>query len=403
MTLASNTVRFAVLLLPKNLRDRYREQWTSDLRDAAEAGIQPREIAVGALAFAATVNRPIPPGLRRPDGATVARRARLAVALSLSAAMLGLTQFARVQLGGYTGDQTREFAVFLVVFVLSVYFAGALVAAVAIISVTAAIGGRVRAAVSILVVASVIPGVQVWIDGFTFGPLTVEIWFGEFLYLARQGAVYVVAAGAVFFALRLVRLKRHGGRAVTSAPSKRATVLSAVAVLAVATAGILNAAHVWAARTEPVFSWLPGESVTSGPDGTLIRTPIPQTRALYDEWLAQKELFEQLVAVGFIGFTVVAIACVVTVIVGGFTLRLRPSVLATFALAVLLVADASVLAFMRLGVAASTIPPELLLFGGQVLLVAACLTAVGDMRFADAHGTEADGVTDFGHVEPLKG
>lgn len=55
---SENVVRFAATLLPAPMRDRYREQWLGELRDAEEVGIPRAEIAMAALTFAASLDRP---------------------------------------------------------------------------------------------------------------------------------------------------------------------------------------------------------------------------------------------------------------------------------------------------------------------------------------------------------
>jgi hypothetical protein len=93
-SLARATVKVAARLLPRDMRDRYREQWLADLRDASEHDIPISQIAIGSLSFAAIVNRPPFPGLRTPTQDGVLRRSRPAVALALSTALLALSQYA---------------------------------------------------------------------------------------------------------------------------------------------------------------------------------------------------------------------------------------------------------------------------------------------------------------------
>lgn len=54
---ADRTVGLAVLTLPYLMRERYREQWLADLRDASEVGVSRLAILVGALTFSLTLAR----------------------------------------------------------------------------------------------------------------------------------------------------------------------------------------------------------------------------------------------------------------------------------------------------------------------------------------------------------
>ena len=45
----SMVIRAAARLLPASIRDRYREQWLADARDATEVGLSPASIAFAAL------------------------------------------------------------------------------------------------------------------------------------------------------------------------------------------------------------------------------------------------------------------------------------------------------------------------------------------------------------------
>ncbi|MCU1550341.1 MAG: hypothetical protein JWR36_901, partial [Glaciihabitans sp.] len=83
----NRTVRLAVALLPKRSRERYSEQWTGEMRDAAVLDIPESEISNGALRFAVTVQRPTPRWFRVTSP-------RMSVALAFSAAIVSLSEYA---------------------------------------------------------------------------------------------------------------------------------------------------------------------------------------------------------------------------------------------------------------------------------------------------------------------
>ncbi len=377
MSRATKVVAFAARLLPKELRDRYREQWLADLRDADEAGIDPAEVVWGSLAFVATVNRPILPSLRRPDAAGRARRARLAGALALSTAVLGLSQFGHVFVGGVTGDTVRDFAVFLTIGLMGLYFALATIGAVSIVVITRHIGTRVRTAVGMLVLASCAPLVQLGIDGLAYDGVNSQLG-----YLAYQYSAYAIATVFVVVALRLLWLDLAGVAAERRPTSIRAVALAAVAVLAAALLCVVPATFVWLSRTLPVFNWESmGYSGTTGPDGTFVLEEIPATRAMYEEWLWINEQVEQLVTWGFVTLTASVVLLAAAVIVLSLRARMRPSVLAAAAIGVILLLSAAMTSFLQLMPLAPVLPPELLQIIGQLLLVGVILYAIGGVRF----------------------
>src|SRR4051812_18762581 len=94
----SLVIRAAARTLPAAIRDRYREQWLADARDATDAGLRPASIALAAVSFAVSYDRPLPWSGRS------AASPRLAAALALSAAVLGISSFATIDgVGGLTG------------------------------------------------------------------------------------------------------------------------------------------------------------------------------------------------------------------------------------------------------------------------------------------------------------
>ncbi len=361
MTLATNAVRFAVLLLPKNLRDRYREQWTSDLRDAAEAGIPQHEIATGALAFAATVARPLPwSGAPAPTAAQVETRARLAAALALSVAATGVVGYAtafRWAVTGFGGEDGFQVALAII----------APIVPLAIVMRTRAVNSRVRLAVWLLVLPGFAPTVQHAVDGGMYG-------------IPSPGSLaYVVGVLIIAVALRLLWLGLDQREGV--AASVKANVCSALAVVVVGALCVGYAAQVWASRVPLIFSWSGGFSVSSNADGKMVRETIPATQAMYDEWLFFKNVFEQMVAASFIGATIGVVLLTISVVVLSRLLRTRPSTLAAAAIAIVLVATAMLLSFLGGASSVSAVPPELLQNLGQLLLVAVIFVSIGGPRF----------------------
>ena len=376
MSRATKVVAFAARLLPKELRDRYREQWLADLRDADEAGIDPAEVVWGSLAFVATVNSPILPGLRRPDAAGRTRRARLAGALALSTAVLGLSQFGHVFVGGVTGDTVRDFAVFLTIGLMELYFALATIGAVSIVVITRHIGTRVRTAVGMLVLASCAPLVQLGIDGLAGYGVNSQLG-----YLAYQYSVYVLAAVLVAVALRLlwVEVADTGRPRRASIP---ALAVAAGAVLAAGVLGVVPAVFVWLSRTSPVFNWESGGYVgTTGPDGTFVLEEIEATRAMYDEWVWLNEMAEQQVAWGFALLAASVVLLVVAVVVLSVRARMSSGPLAVAAIGLVMLLSAAMTSFLQLMPLAPVLPPELLQIIGQLLLVGVILYAIGGVRF----------------------
>lgn len=80
----SRLIRAAAAVLPPHIRDRYREQWLADLRDAPAAGIRSSEIIVGAFVFGATINRAAPEISGVPLETFALRKARWGVAFLAS-------------------------------------------------------------------------------------------------------------------------------------------------------------------------------------------------------------------------------------------------------------------------------------------------------------------------------
>lgn len=251
MTAAESTsalvVSVAVRMLPSGLRDRYREQWSADLRDAGEAGIRPSEIALGALTFAATAGHaPVETGARR-IAPNVDRRARLAAALALGATVLSVSQYASAAtgsvLGGDLATTTFEFVVRFVAPMLLVAFAViAPIVAVLLVSVTRGMYRSVRIAVWSLALAGA--------AGYAL-PLQVVLTSPEpNVYVSLSVIAHVLAViltvGAVILLARQFSWARWSTKRDPQTPSASAaltTVLisTTVAVGAAVTLGLISA------------------------------------------------------------------------------------------------------------------------------------------------------------------
>jgi hypothetical protein len=358
VSVASAAVRFAASTLPKPLRDRFREQWLSDLRDAGEAGIRPSEIAMGSLAFAATCARPIMSRSRTSREVTVERRARLASALALSAAVLAMSEFAGVGgHGGLTGNGAYDFLVlFLSTALLYLYFAVAVIVAVVLVAITREMAASVRVAVALLVLASLaglVPGLA-------------------------------LAAGLLLSVLAGVLLMRHYGRAA-SRPIRRPMVgfaVTAVSLVVVA----LGIANVVALRSDLHMASL------AFAERILVQDP------------GQSERIGIMLAYGDDSTSVAMVAwasiAALLAVSGGVAAYFRPrhALLRTLAvLCVLLISHAGILTFVWLfsfggpGVHL-TVSEEVLLLVGRAGLVAVILYAVGGVRFAATRHHDAEGI-----------
>ncbi len=81
-------VSVAASTLPRQVRDRYREEWLADLDGAGAGGVRPSGVAFGALLFSLTLGRTAPEITGVPLGVTLRRRVRWSVAFLGSAGVL---------------------------------------------------------------------------------------------------------------------------------------------------------------------------------------------------------------------------------------------------------------------------------------------------------------------------
>jgi len=339
----SIVIRAAARTLPPAMRDRYREQWLADARDARENGLRPASIAVAALTFAATYERPLP-SRPVPSAEQSERRSRLALGLALSAALLSLSQYPRVGFSGLTSIVVWDFVDFFLGMLLLAY--AVLAPIVALVWVR---GLRARWAVALLALATTAPVVA-----------ALGLSFSDDAYL-RDAPVFAVAALLIAVACGL--LWRPTGS------SLRAPIVGAVLVWAVTALGVIYGAVIaWPARTPLNF----GE----------------ENAALYEEWIRLKLQFEALVTQVFWVWAIAGFVLGVLVFVVGRRLSERDAAaLVIAATAISLLGASGVFGLLELGMSGTV--PEVLLdplrLIVQVLLVAVVLVAVGGVRFTPAN------------------
>jgi len=344
--IAAFFVRVAVRLLPARMRDRYREQWGADLRDAAEAGLSPASIALAALTFSASCDRPLPsrPALNAEQRVA---RSRLAVGLAFSAALLSLSHYPRIGFSGLTS---------IVVWDYIDFFLGMLLVAYAVLAPIVALvwvrGTRARWAVSLLALA-------------TTAPVFAALGLGssDDSYLSGL-PVFAVAALLVVAACAL--LWRPAGS------SLRTPIFGTFAVWAVTAAGVIYGAVIaWPARTPLTF----GEG----------------NAALYEEWIRLKLQFEALVTQVFWGWAIAGLVLGVLVFaIGRRMSERRAAALGVIAVLISVLGASGVFGLLELGMSGTV--PEVLLdplrLVVQVLLVAVVLIAVGGVRLTRAKVSE---------------
>ena len=361
-------VAAAVTLLPARLRDRYREQWHADLRDAAEAGVRRSEVAWGSLAFAITVNRTAIELERTRAPEVVLGRERLASGLALGAAVVALTHVGTVV--GFSwnaGFGAVDFVLAFSAFLLAAYLAVAPIAAATMVAVTRGIRPGVRWAVWLLVLASFAHLSQVLVDG---GGAAGGI------YTARGMAAYGIAA--VLTVVAIVLLAR-AFRPATAIRRKRplAAAVGAILVFAVAGAGLENLRSLLAMQRAARAAFIDDYG--------------PAAAARLADLNAGLAAAERGSATAVTLWGVVAFAAVFGIALFGFvrgSSRLGAVARPAAAICVLMVAHASVTVFVRLmSVGAFTLylpVPDVLLIAGRCGLIAVALLTVGGVRFRRA-------------------
>jgi hypothetical protein len=357
-------VRFAAALLPVHSRERYREQWLGELRDAPELGIRASEIAIGSVAFVATLARPMPGGTRMTAD-VVARRSRWAVALSLSAAIVAISQYASVVTVSETANSGGvSFVVFLVSTLLTAYPVIAPIVALGAVLATRSVARLVRVAVGLLTLASVLPVFRGAIDRIPSGIGSEYLTPGMIVYPA---AVALLAlAGATLW-----RECRARQSATLTRPERfpRRLLYSTVGGLVVAVTvalGFADTITMWAARTPLVF----GDAFAAA------------NRAEFEEWLTLKVRFEDMVSTVFGTWIIVGIAIAVAIAASGLSRRStarRSVTLAVGVLCLILVSYGGLVIFLQLATPTITpsVPVDLVMLVGRIGLIALVLVMVG--------------------------
>ena len=216
-------LRVAVALLPASIRDRYREQWQADARDAAELGLSRSDIASGALIFALSVNR------RAVDPVAPTELARRRVRSGLALTLSGLV----VAFGMYVGGATVS-VVPLVAGLQAVLVS--VQSAIVIVGVVGGLGLLVAGAVAsgIRSVAAII-GVLVLVLGYVFLGLSTVA------YDAALVAVLLVPGGVLTLWVWSMQGRVPVPVVPSSGRSKRRAVLGVTVMLvAVAALGVVD-------------------------------------------------------------------------------------------------------------------------------------------------------------------
>ena len=188
----SRLIRVAAALLPPYIRDRYREQWLADLRDAPAVGIHSSEIIVGAFVFGATINRAAPEISGMPLETFALRKARWGVAYLASAMILAFSFYTHA--GTFFAGFWQATGVLLIVLNgLSLAIAvGMLVALVLGVAHLVSALVRTRNRLAQVAILLLLVGVGVTTVG----------WLGSMnLGLVALGVVLILASGGVAIAV----------------------------------------------------------------------------------------------------------------------------------------------------------------------------------------------------------
>ena len=328
-------IRAAARTLPASIRDRYREQWLADARDASEAGLRPSSITLAALAFAVTYDRPLP-ARRVPTAEQRAQRSRLAVGLALSAALLALSQYPRISFVGLTGLVVWDFTSFFLVMLLFAYAVLAPITALILVR-----GRRRRWAVVLLAMA-------------TTAPVLAVLAPSDDVYLS---GLPVFAVATVLIGAACALLWRPSGR------SLRAPLIGGLAVVGLTAIGLVYGAQLWSAPIVPSF----------GIENT----------ALYDEWIVGELQFKaRVLQVLWIWASAGAVLAIVVFLIGRMMTERRATAFAIAIVAISLLAASAVFGFLELG---ADVVPDVLLdplqLVARVLLASVTLVAVGGVRY----------------------
>lgn len=338
-------VRVAARSLPAAVRERYREQWLADVRDASEAGMRPSQIGFAALAFALTYDRSLPPRpARAPEQR--AQRTRLAVGLALSSALLALTVYPRVSFQGLTG---------LVVWDYARFFIGTLALAYVVLAPLLALvlvrGSRQRWAVVLLVLACTAPLMLSVIDG------ALPWQWSANIYMTPGSSAFIVAGLLILWACGLLWK-------TSSATTLRAPLVGGLAVWLVAGLGLAYGNSVAWSDSVPI-------------------AVAEQDPAFWAEWQAMTEQHHEIVTGAFWGWAIAAALLGIVVFLIGRRMSEPGAVaLGVAAVAISLLGASGVFGLLELGIADSVLPVLLdpMRFVAQLILVAVTLFSVSGMR-----------------------
>lgn len=207
-------VSFAAATLPGPVRDRYREEWLADLAGAADAGVRPSGVVLGALIFSMTLGRTAPEITGVPLGVTVRRRARWGVAFLAAAGVLWF--------GGYFLGSGPSLLV-------AVSFASAAVAtALTLLGIAqlwrAALSASALAVITAALVTASVGCVVAWVilearDSLLLG--------GAFAFIVAAGicGLIVTSSAPPVPAFPVVRSTKHVGTTVAAATVALAALL----------------------------------------------------------------------------------------------------------------------------------------------------------------------------------
>jgi hypothetical protein len=298
---ATAAVHVAAAFLPRELRNRYREQWMGELRDASDVGVSTAEIARGSLAFAATYTRPISSWAHVSDGA-VALCVRFALALSFSSALVSISQYSSLATPSESVDPSAAGVVLeastqlLAAFML-------LAPLLSLVVVFAARGtdSRVRLSVGLLVLASVAPLMQPGID---------SLLPPEGIFYTSPGTVVFPVAIALVAVAGTILARKYRSLALPPVPERlsRRLLTSAVAgvlVGVIVVAGFVTMTEMWDARTPLKF----GLPLTEA------------NRATFTEWLLLKFRFEEMVSTIFGTWIIAGLVVACLIAASGFSHR----------------------------------------------------------------------------------
>jgi hypothetical protein len=375
--LTQRLVILSAALLPPRIRARYREQWLGELRDAPELGIRSSEIAIGSLAFAATFGRASIAG-RRPSPQTISRRARLAIALEVSAAGLAFGQLADSVWDAQTGTNPVSAAIGFFWTLLTAYAFVAPIVALFTVLATRGMSWWIRGGVVILAGLCALP--------LTLGEDNV-IW------LNPEGPLFFPLATITFptFGFFLAFVTLTGRRPPTGfsaeSPTQRTGARRVRGLLAALTLAVLA----WAAFAMAFILWSDRPAFRFGSTITM-----PQLR----QTLAINASIAQSVAVSlgvWLAFAVIA-AIIVAVFSMGRRSTLRRSItLALVALGAMALSFGSLVSYIYLvfGSRAPGPPINLLTEVAQVGLVVALIVVAIRQRLGASVASHSDVAVDL--------